>query len=303
MSPKSTQTGAEAGPAGVPDPGAHETRPIGSAGVTLTRLRHADFEAIQPELPQFTLSILLSGRSRPWRDLGDGFVVPKGAEAFRHQGSGILTPHGTAVGWRVEGTHDCLVFSFPIETSRPLLDELLPQGEASLYRLTERVVSDPILPALSKELWEGAEDEIGRFQADHAVALVLARLARHADEADIAGATAAPRERLSPASLRRAREFLQANVAGDPSLEEIAAATGLSPYHFLRGFKASTGRTPFQWLQDFRIELACGLLAATDFPLAEVALEVGFKTQSHFGVVFRRAMGTTPARWRAALRG
>ena len=109
--------------------------------------------------------------------------------------------------------------------------------------------------------------------------------------------------RLSPESLRRAREFLQANVAGDPSLEEIAAATGLSPYHFLRGFKASTGRTPFQWLQDFRIELACGLLAATDFPLAEVALEVGFKTQSHFGVVFRRAMGTTPARWRAALRG
>ncbi|RYG28612.1 MAG: AraC family transcriptional regulator, partial [Burkholderiales bacterium] len=68
------------------------------------------------------------------------------------------------------------------------------------------------------------------------------------------------------------------------------------------GFKAATGRTPFQWLQDLRIEMACGLLAATDMPIAQLALEVGFKSQSHFGAVFRRLTGTTPARWRAGLR-
>lgn len=283
--------------------GAYPVRQVGSAGVTLTRLRAADFESIQPELPQFTLSILMAGRSRPWRDLGDGFAIPKGAEAFRHQGAGIVTPHDTAVAWRVEGTHDCLIFAFPMETTGRLLDELLPRGIASLYRLTDQVVSDPILPTVSRELWQGKDDEIGRFHADHAVALVLARLARQASDAGGPGDAPVARERLSPSALRRAREFLQANVTGDPSLEEIAAATGFSPYHFLRAFKASTGRTPFQWLQDFRVELACGLLAASDMPLAQLALEIGFKTQSHFTVVFRRATGTTPARWRAAMRG
>lgn len=277
-------------------------RLVGSAGVTLTRLRHSDFEAIQPQLPQFTLSILMGGRSRPWRDLGDGFAIPKGAESFRHQGAGIVTPHDTAVAWRVEGTHDCLIFAFPMETTRRLLNELLPKGLAALDRLTDRVVSDPIFPTVSRELWEEEDDEIGRFQADHAVALVLARLARHASETSEIGEMPAARERLSPTSLRRAKEFLQANVAGDPSLDEVAAAVGLSPYHFLRAFKAATGRTPFQWLQDFRVELACGLLAASDLPLAQLALEIGFKTQSHFTAVFRRATGTTPARWRAEMR-
>lgn len=282
--------------------GDYPPRRVGSGGVTLTRLRHADFETIQPELPQFTLSILMAGRSRPWRDLGDGFAIPKGAESFRHQGGGIVTPHDTAVGWRVEGRHDCLIFAFPVETTRRMLDELLPGGLASLDRLTERVVCDPVLPTMARELWEGPQDDLGRFQADHAVALVLARLARHAGETGEAGEAPVARERLSPTSLRRAKEFLQSQVAGDPSLDEIAAAAGLSPYHFLRAFKASTGRTPFQWLQDFRIELACGLLAASDLPLARLALEIGFKTQSHFTVVFRQAIGTTPGRWRMEMR-
>lgn len=302
MSKISTETTIDAGLARKSEPDSHPRRQIGSNGVTLTRLRHSDFESIQPELPQFTLSVLMAGRSRPWRDLGDGFSIPKGAEAFRHQGAGIVTPHDTAVAWRVEGTHDCLIFAFPIEATVRLLDGLMPQGIASLYRLTDRVVSDPILPAVSRDLWEGKDDDNGRFQADHAVALVLARLVRHASDASGPGEAPVAKERLSPTGLRRAKEFLQAQVAGDPSLEEIAAATGLSPYHFLRAFKASTGRTPFQWLQDLRVEVACGLLAATDLPLAQISLEIGFKTQSHFTVVFRRATGTTPARWRAEMR-
>lgn len=33
-----------------------QTRHVGSAGVTLTRLRHSDFETIQPALPDYTFS-------------------------------------------------------------------------------------------------------------------------------------------------------------------------------------------------------------------------------------------------------
>lgn len=288
-------------------PGADvQTRHVGSAGVTLTRLRHSDFETIQPPLPEFTFSILLGGRSRPWRDIGDGLVVPKGAEGYRHQGAGILTPADTSALWRVEGNHDCLIFSFPKEMVARMLEEFTPTGGASLDGLTGHVVRDPIFAAIATALWKenpkDAEHGIGRAYGDHGVALILARLAQEAERDPSHGMARGAKERLSPGNLKRAIEYMRSRVADDPSLEEIATAAGLSQFHFLRAFKASTGRTPIQWLQDFRVELASGLLAATDMPLAQVALEVGFKNQSHFTIVFRRATGTTPAQWRVRAR-
>lgn len=288
-------------------PGANvQTRHVGSAGVTLTRLRHSDFETLQPALPEYTFSILLAGRSRPWRDIGDGLTIPKGAEGYRHQGAGILTPPDTSALWRVEGNHDCLIFSFPKEMVARMVEEFTPTGGASLDRLTGRVVQDPIFAAVSTALWKesikAGEDGIGRAYGDHGVALILARLAQEAERAPSPDVARGAKEQLSPGSLKRAIEYMRSTVADDPSLEEIATAAGLSQFHFLRAFKASTGRTPFQWLQDFRIELASGLLAATDMPLAQVALDVGFKNQSHFSTVFRRSTGTTPAQWRARAR-
>lgn len=289
-------------------PGANvQTRHVGSAGVTLTRLRHSDFETLQPSLPEYTFSILLAGRSRPWRDIGDGLTVPKGAEGYRHQGSGILTPADTSTLWRVEGHHDCLIFSLPKEMVARTFEEFTSRGVASLDRLTGYVVQDPIFAAIATTLWkESAKNGLvglGRAYGDHGVALILARLAQEAERGPSVGNARGANERLSPASLKRATEYMRSRVADDPSLEEIAAAAGLSQFHFLRAFKASTGRTPFQWLQDFRIELASGLLAATDVPLAQLALDVGFKNQSHFTNVFRRSTGTTPAQWRARARG
>ena len=283
-----------------------QTRHVGSAGVTLTRLRHSDFETLQPALPEYTFSILLAGRSRPWRDIGDGLTIPKGAEGYRHQGAGILTPADTSALWRVEGNHDCLIFSFPKEMVARMVEEFTPTGGASLDRLTGHVVQDPIFAAVSTALWKesikAGEDGIGRAYGDHGVALILARLAQEAERAPSPDVARGAKEQLSPGSLKRAIEYMRSTVADDPSLEEIATAAGLSQFHFLRAFKASTGRTPFQWLQDFRIELASGLLAATDMPLAQVALDVGFKNQSHFSTVFRRSTGTTPAQWRARAR-
>lgn len=283
-----------------------QTRHVGSAGVTLTRLRHSDFETLQPSLPEYTFSILLAGRSRPWRDIGDGLTIPKGAEGYRHQGAGILTPADTSARWRVEGDHDCLIFSFPKDMVARMVGELTSTGAASLDRLTGHVVQDPIFAAVSTALWKDGTtagvDSIARAYGDHGVALILARLAQEAERNPSVLTARQAKERLSPASLRRTIDYMRSRVADDPSLEEIAAAAGLSQFHFLRAFKASTGRTPFQWLQDFRIELACGLLAATDMPLAQLALDVGFKNQSHFTSVFRLATGTTPAQWRARAR-
>jgi AraC family transcriptional regulator len=41
------------------------------------------------------------------------------------------------------------------------------------------------------------------------------------------------------------------------------------------------------------------MLARRDLPLAEIAYRAGFASQAHFSTAFRRATGTTPARYRA----
>jgi len=82
------------------------------------------------------------------------------------------------------------------------------------------------------------------------------------------------------------------------SLEDLAAAAGLSAFHLLRVFKKATGLTPHAWLTQLRVERARHLLLAGVTP-AETALATGFYDQSHFTNTFRRFMGVTPRRYRA----
>jgi AraC-like DNA-binding protein len=55
---------------------------------------------------------------------------------------------------------------------------------------------------------------------------------------------------------------------------------------------------PHEDLVRRRIERAQELLATSRLPLAEIALEVGFKAQAHFSTVFSRVVGETPNAWR-----
>jgi AraC-like DNA-binding protein len=52
------------------------------------------------------------------------------------------------------------------------------------------------------------------------------------------------------------------------------------------------------WIRQRRIELAQGLMLATDASLSEIALSCGMSDQSHFTRSFRRIVGQTPSSWR-----
>ena len=53
---------------------------------------------------------------------------------------------------------------------------------------------------------------------------------------------------LAPWQLQRARDFINVNLAGDPSIAEVANECGLSSSYFARAFKQSTGVPPYRWL-------------------------------------------------------
>ncbi len=82
------------------------------------------------------------------------------------------------------------------------------------------------------------------------------------------------------------------------TLEDLARAAGLSPFHFLRLFRRETGLTPHQYLIRARLRRAVSLLRDTSIPITEVAYEVGFGDLSNFVRTFHRQVGCPPQAFR-----
>jgi AraC-like DNA-binding protein len=82
------------------------------------------------------------------------------------------------------------------------------------------------------------------------------------------------------------------------SLADVASSAGLTRMHFAAQFRAATGFRPHEYLLRRRIERAQEMLLGTGMALVDVALSVGFQTQSHFTSVFKRYVGQAPRAWR-----
>jgi AraC family transcriptional regulator len=105
-------------------------------------------------------------------------------------------------------------------------------------------------------------------------------------------------ERVPPRWLREARELLNAHGRETPSLEGVAGAVGVHPSHLARAFRQQFHCSVGDYVRQIRIERACRLLSASETPLAEIALDLGFADQSHLCKTFKRAIGVTPAAFR-----
>jgi AraC-like DNA-binding protein len=191
----------------------------------------------------------------------------------------------------------CVTFSVPLGTS----DD---SGEASLRDLSLRDpwrfgFEDPVIYALGTALLPAlAEPETAsRLFVDHVLFALRAHLARRFGVA--ADGTAHGRG-LATWQTRRAKEFIEAHLAENISLADLARECSLSVAHFARSFKRCTGMTPYQFLTKRRIERARDLLLHSGLSLAEVAVCCGFADQSHLTKVFRRVLGRSPGSFRAA---
>jgi AraC family transcriptional regulator len=103
---------------------------------------------------------------------------------------------------------------------------------------------------------------------------------------------------LSPAALRRVQVFVEANLGRTIHLHDLAARAALSPYHFARAFKTSAGMTPRTYVEHRRIEQVKRLLTESAQSLAQIAVELGFGTQSRLTSTFKRRTGFTPGAFR-----
>jgi AraC-like DNA-binding protein len=98
-------------------------------------------------------------------------------------------------------------------------------------------------------------------------------------------------------AVRRARDYLEAHYIDNPTLQELAAAAYLSPFHLIRVFQQTVGLPPHAYLNQVRIRHARRLLAQGQ-PIVQVAYTVGFSDQSHLTRQFKRIVGVTPGQYR-----
>lgn len=104
------------------------------------------------------------------------------------------------------------------------------------------------------------------------------------------------------AVIARAIEFIRANARSQPTLEEIAAAVHLSPYHLQRLFADWAGISPKRFLQYLTKEYARRQLATSAAVLA-VAEDAGLSSPSRLHDLMVSCEAMTPGEIKAAGRG
>jgi len=108
--------------------------------------------------------------------------------------------------------------------------------------------------------------------------------------------------RVPPARyLLRAKDLVDARYADPITVDDLAAAAGLSRAHFSRMFTRTFGESPHAYLQSRRLERAAALLRQTDRSVADICSMVGLTSVGSFTSSFARAYGKPPAAYRASL--
>lgn len=99
-------------------------------------------------------------------------------------------------------------------------------------------------------------------------------------------------------SLTALERYMRDNCHRDLQLDDFAAFTGLSRYHFAKKFKVLTGTAPMRYFNQIKINLACQLLDTTTDSIRTIAQAVGFDDPYYFSRLFKKTMGIAPQYYR-----
>lgn len=94
--------------------------------------------------------------------------------------------------------------------------------------------------------------------------------------------------------VRRAVEYIADHFDQPLSIQSLADELEVSPSYFSALFSKCMGIGFHEYLTRFRVEEARQLLTATQYPINEIAVTVGYADQSSFTKAFKRVTGITP---------
>jgi len=221
-----------------------------------------------------------------YRSTRGSAVLAPGAVLLGDEGSCFECGHEHATGDR------CLAFHFTPDHLEAIV-AAVPGARRTMFAI-------PALPPLSSLVPLLAAAEAARDDGDNGEFEELAlRLA-----GAIAAALAGTRRLANPPSRRderRVTDALRQIEARSPeqlTLTELARVAAMSPYHFLRTFRAVVGMTPYQFVLRTRLHRAAVDLRRSNAPISTIVFDAGFNDLSTFNRRFRRLMGASPRAYR-----
>jgi len=245
-----------------------------------------------------TVSVALGGRALArW---GDGAFRPVAVRP----GISTLQPVGLEET-EVEITapvESLLIFLAPsLTASSVLADYDIDPARVELVRTAG--ISDPLLNEVAtvlRDMSSRPPEPTDELFAEGASAMLAAHLVARYSNICLRPAIRLPC--LPDHKLKRVIDLIESRFAEAISLNELAAETCLSPFHFARLFQKATGVPPHRYITERRVQYAKAKLAEGRLSLVEIALEAGFGSQGNLNRIFRKHTGLTPGQFRTLRR-
>jgi transcriptional regulator GlxA family with amidase domain len=140
------------------------------------------------------------------------------------------------------------------------------------------------------------ERDLGRDAALEIARHLVLFLRRPGNQSQFSATLSSQRAQREP--LREVQRAVLEDIAGDHSVEAMAARAHMSPRHFARAFLAETGITPARHVERVRLEAARRRLEDSHEPIALVAAHCGFASAETMRRAFLRTLHVGPAEYR-----
>lgn len=95
-------------------------------------------------------------------------------------------------------------------------------------------------------------------------------------------------------TISRVLAYINENIGGHISNQELSEICYKHPNHFVRYFKKKTGTTPQKYIMRARVDMAKRLMEQTDMTFSDIAIQVGLCDASHLTKLFKSFYSLTP---------
>lgn len=220
----------------------------------------------------------------------------------RHFG---VVPADRESSWQLTGAPDIQL----VYLRRTMVDRVAEEhfgfDRSRVDLLPKLGFSDGLLEQLVLALLGTARhDVVGQtdgIYADHLVRMIAMHLLRYHSTRAVSAPGPDPVVDASRARLTRVRDLIESALGEDLALERLAAEAGIAPHAFAAAFTKAFGTPPYRYVIERRVERVKSMLRHTDLPVARIAYETGFASQSHLATTFKRSVGQTPGDYRRSM--
>jgi AraC family transcriptional regulator len=210
-----------------------------------------------------------------------------------------LTPATATTSWQHNGHPEILQVYLRRSIYESAFSEIYGADGSAAELVPRFAISDPLLEqlaiAIGNALRDGAAED--GLYIDAIAHMMAAHLARAHSTRSRPSRLVTPKP-ISGWKMRRLVDYIEENLDGDLSLHALAAQIDMSPLYLARAFRIAVGQSPHQYVLTRRIERSRELLRNTDLPVVDIALAVGFSSQSHLAHWFLRQVGVSPGAYR-----